>query len=205
MGFLQYIESKTKADSPTLLRSSTSSGGGVASGATVPSGILTSKQTTTLNQLVDNARQDPDISTFGVVRDAYNDIQNAAAVGTGVGDLTLLRKFAKLTDPTTGVREEEYRTMQNAIGAVTALGVKVSKGWWNGKQLTPEGRAAFTDMARKIYESKLNYYQQKVNFVQNQAKATGIDPNLVILPLTENVSNQANITSGNTEDPAGIR
>lgn len=153
------------------------------------SGVLTNQQFQRVNTLADNARQDQNIKTFDSVRDSFQRIATAAeSKDHGVGDLTLLRSFAKLTDPTTGVREEEYRTMQQALGSLQRLGVNVTTGMVSGAQLTPAGRKAFLNMSNDLYNAHKTNYDQAVNFYKDQAINSGVDPKLVLPRITSSVT-----------------
>ena len=99
-----------------------------------------------------------------------------------------LKSFAKLTDPTTGVREEEYRTMQNALGALQKLGVNITTGMVRGDQLTPAGRKAFLNMSTNLYNAHKTNYDQAVNFYKDQAINSGVDPKLVLPRITASVT-----------------
>jgi hypothetical protein len=128
-------------------------------------------------------RQEQPVKSFSEVRDAFQRIQEAAKRNDGVGDLTLLRSFAKLTDPTTGVREEEYRSMQGAMGALQKMGVQLTEGMWNGQQLTPQGRKQFLDTARSLYSRHKGSYDKTINLYRKKAQAFGVDPDLVFAEI----------------------
>jgi hypothetical protein len=143
---------------------------------TMESGKYTKEGLARLNTIVDNARVDKNVTMFPEVRSAYETVVAGAAEGhKGVGDLTLLRMFAKILDPT-AVREEEYRSMQSALGELARMGVKVSSGWFTGEQLTDDGRSAFVRMAKEAYRIKLKLYNSTAGRARDLAVKSGVDP-----------------------------
>lgn len=163
-------------------------------------GGLSPEEFQRIGAISDDARQDKDIKIFTDVRDSYQRIQSAAKRGDGVGDLTLMRSFAKLTDPTTGVREEEYRTMQVAIGELRRLGVKITEGMVTGKQLTQAGRKAFLDQARDLYEGHERNYTKASEHYRERARRAGVDPEAVIPRIVAEPAEQ-----DKAKDPLGVR
>jgi hypothetical protein len=148
---------------------------------------ITSDQEKALSQMIDDARMDRDIKYFGEVRDAYQRVATAGGTAetdkTGVGDLTLLRGYAKLTDPTTGVKEEEYRTMQGAQGALSKLGIYLTEGMISGKQLTASARQEFLNKSKELYKAHEAMYNQKVEYWKNVASARNVPFELVLADI----------------------
>lgn len=142
-------------------------------------GGLTTQQRTYLNQIQDNARQDPNISTFDEVRASYETARSAALKADGAGDIVLMRMIAKITDPTTGVREEEFKTFSDAQGTLARYGVTLTKKMWSGGRLTEEGRAALLSQAEDIYSQRKSAYDDSVNFFDKQAVEAGLPSGLV--------------------------
>lgn len=132
-------------------------------------GGLTTAQRTYLNQIQDNARQDPNIKEFPGIRASYETARSAAQKGDGGGDIVLMRMIAKITDPTTGVREEEFRTFEGAQSVLDKYGVTLTKRMWAGDRLTPEGRAQLLQHATDIYNQRRSAYDASYNFFNKQA------------------------------------
>jgi hypothetical protein len=144
-------------------------------------GNLTKDERQYLNQIQDNARQTSQIKVFNDVRGAYE--QGRAAANNpnhGIGDLVLLRTLAKITDPNSSVREEEFATFQTAQGALPRYGIQFTTGMFKGDQLTAEARKNFTQMLEDIYKQREAAYSNAVGFYQNQLAGTNIDPSLAI-------------------------
>jgi len=127
----------------------------------------------TVNAIQDNARQDPDVNQFTAVRGAYEQARQAVAQSNSAGDIVLMRTIAKITDPTSAVREEEFRTFQNAVGTLPRYGVQVTKQMIGAGQLTDAGRKALFGQVENIYNQRKAAYNSKINFYQDQAKAVG--------------------------------
>jgi hypothetical protein len=143
------------------------------------------REVAVMNTILDNARQDPDIKDFVTIRDAHGVAKQASGQGDSEGDIILMRMVAKMTDPTTGVREEEFRTFRGAQGSLSRLGVKLTTDMVGQGQLTPIGRARLKNTAEGIYQRKLKRHKQAKSFYQKQAKAAGLDPEGVIRDYTE--------------------
>lgn len=102
----------------------------VATGGEKP---LTNYQTATLkNSLASQARLDPAIKVFNDVRGSFEQGTAAYKLGNensapGIGDIVLMRTLAKITDPTSSVREEEFKTFESAQAALGKLGISLTK------------------------------------------------------------------------------
>lgn len=159
-----------------------------------PSG-LTPQQFSVFNALQDNARQDKDIALFTDVRDGYAMGRSAAQdPNHGVGDLLLLRSLAKVTDPTTGIREEEYKSFQAAQGALDRIGVTLTEKMWNGTQLTEEARKAFMSQLQKKYDEKKRAYESSAERVRKAGERFGL-PNDVVEQIVPSYTAQTSTGS----------
>lgn len=136
-----------------------------------------------INQIVDNIRQDPDISNFRKVNNSLSNILSASQQNSGVGDLTLLREYAKLVDPNTGVREEEFQSMASAQGALAQRGVQLTSGMITGKRLTPGARADFVKNAQNVFSQYKANYDTALQRASLQSQAAGVNPDLVLPKL----------------------
>jgi hypothetical protein len=129
--------------------------------------------------MADNIRQDPDIKDFVVVRDNFKRIRESAKLRSGQGDLSVIFAYMKVLDPTSVVREGEYKNAAEAVGKIQQL-ENVPKKWLSGNKLTDEGRAGFMRAAQTLYHAKKGDYDNAVSFYKNQARAFGLDPSIVI-------------------------
>lgn len=149
-----------------------STGGGGGGGTYL--GDLTKDQRTYLNTIQDNARQNPDIKIFSDVRAAFEQARSAASKGTGAGDITLMRTIAKITDPASSVREEEFATFKGAQSALQKYGVAITKQWWQGSQLSEYGRSQLLTIAEDLYNQRKTAYDNAWKFYDEQATAANI-------------------------------
>ena len=132
------------------------------------------------NAILTRAQKDPDISQFVTIRDTYGTAKQAASMGNSEGDIVLMRLTAKATDPTTGVREEEFKTFAGAQGRLARLGIKFTSDMIGQGMLTPVGRARLMATIQGIYDRKKKAYDRATEFYRKQAAAAGLDPNLVV-------------------------
>jgi len=134
-------------------------------------------------QLRTQIKTDPDISDFVVVRDNYERVKAGAKSKTGIGDLAVIFAYMKVLDPTSVVRETEYKNASEAIGKIPLLSA-TPKRWLQGDKLTPEGRAGFLREIEALYRAKLTSHQRAVSYYEEIARDLGIDPKLVLRDYT---------------------
>jgi len=151
---------------------------------TIGTSGLTPAQFSVFNALQDNIRQSPEAKDFATVRGGFEGGRNAYnSKNHGVGDLLLLRALAKVTDPTTGIREEEYKSFQSAMGSLASKGVYLSEGMWNGTQLTEKAREDLYKQLEKTYQSKKAAYDSIAEDVKTAGQTFGL-PESAIKVLT---------------------
>lgn len=168
-------------------------------------GGLTPYQLTQVNnQIDDNARQDPNISTFAPVRASYETARAAAAAGNSAGDIVLMRMLAKITDPTTGVREEEYRTFQGAIGTLPAYGVALTSQMIGKGQLTDGGRQALMQQVDNIYQQRASAYDESVNYHNSQKSGYNLPPVSSYKAPSTSTSSQSPLSTVEAEPVRGF-
>lgn len=143
---------------------------------------LTTAQFNRLNTIADNARQDANIKDFPAVRASYETARSAAAKSDGTGDIVLMRMIAKITDPTTGVREEEFKTFQSAQSTLSQYGIQLTKQMWSGDRLTASGRASLLQQATDIYNQRKSAYDSSAQFFMKQADTVSPGQGSQIIP-----------------------
>lgn len=158
-------------------------------------GGLSKEQRSYLNQIQDNARQDENVKTFPSIRASFETARSAATKQTGTGDIVLMRMIAKITDPTTGVREEEFRTFEGAQSTLARYGVTLTKRMWAGDRLTNEGRLQLYQQAKDIYNQRLAAYEDSVNFYDQQAVDAGL-PSGYVMPTYKAPSSTKKSSTG---------
>lgn len=148
-------------------------------------GLVAGQKTTTnrrqlFTSLGNEVRQDPDIKEYPAIRNSYNTAREGAAQNNSSGDIILMRMLAKATDPTTGVREEEFKTFAGAQGELARRGVSMTAGMIGNGMLTPEGRKRLMDAMEGIHSRALDNYGRARGFYENQARQLGLDPKDVV-------------------------
>jgi len=138
-------------------------------------GGLVKEERAYVNTVQDNARQDENIKTFSSVRASYQTALSAAGRKNGAGDIVLMRMIAKITDPTTGVREEEFRTFEGAQSTLATYGIALTKKMYAGDRLTQFGREQLLDQANDIYSQRKEAYDASYNFFVNQLNEAGLE------------------------------
>lgn len=143
---------------------------------------LTQYQTlNSLNQIRTGARQDPDIKIFSDVRGAYEQGRGGALRKNGLGDIILMRTLAKITDPSSSVREEEFATFEDAQSTLARYGIRLTKKMWAGDRLTDGARTEFLSQLQDIYNQRKGAYDNAWNFYDSQAQELNL-PTGQVLP-----------------------
>lgn len=151
-------------------------------------------------------KSEPAIKQYEEVKQAYDAMRSAG--NDGPGDLAVLRYFAKITDPSTGVREGEYRDMAGAGGVINTMQVYASGGWTGGKKLSPQTREAFMRIAGEIAKNREKTVSGLKNVYTKRAQKFGVDPNLIFeadAPTAPNAPPAATQPAQPTETPKQMR
>jgi hypothetical protein len=119
-------------------------------------------------------KAEPAVKQFYEVDQAYKTM--ASSGDDGPGDLSLLRAFAKLTDPATGVREGEYAEMMKAGGIANTWNLFKSTGLLQGKRLDGKTREAFLRIAKQLVDNRKVAVDELSNVYRGRAQKFGIDP-----------------------------
>lgn len=155
---------------------------------------LTSDQQKALGTLTDNIRMDPDIKDFVTIRDNYNRIKTSANLKSGQGDLAVIFSYMKVLDPTSVVREQEYKNAADAVGKIPQL-ANIPRQWLKGNKLTDAGRKGFIEAAESLYNSKLDAHQKAIQKFRGQAEYYGINPDIVLQGYGASVDSRPPISS----------
>jgi len=159
---------------------------------TVQTGLggLDKTQLGLLNTIQDNLRVDPDIKGFVEIRDGYDRVQTGANMKNGQGDLALLFGYMKMLDPTSVVRESEFASAREAQGTLSKW-FNLPDRFFNGDQLTDEGRKHFAKAAQELYEAKRQSYDRAIDFYGGQLDTFGIPRNLGLRNFESPILNSA--------------
>ena len=98
---------------------------------------------------------------------------------TPAADIALIMKYMKALDPTSVVREGEFKT----LGSAGSLPTQV-QNWYNsyatGNKLTPEVRKEIKSSAEAIVRGSINAVQPTIQDIISQAKIRGVPENAVL-------------------------
>lgn len=146
------------------------------------------------NQVEDNFRANPAVQNFTQLTNfgVPSVIQELAQNPSSVNDTILMRTLAKITDPTTGVREGEYETFESATGAINRVFV-LPKTWVGKGRLTDLGRQQMGALVQRRFTAAQSEYQNQYNYYNNQTSQVG-----ATLPPPYQASQQSNTAPANS-------
>ena len=134
--------------------------------------------------IITSYRNDPDVKDFPAVRDAFTTGLDASARNNSTGDIILMRMIAKATDPTTGVREEEFRTFEGAQGELAKRGIALTKKMWGQGTLNEYGRTQLRGVLTDIYNRKHGQYRSASSLYEGLATEAGFNPKELIRDMS---------------------
>lgn len=155
--------------------------------------------------LRDDYRSEPVVKNYVEIDGVYNRSKaylDRAAKGTGtpMGDIGLVFALAKINDPTSVVREQEFATVANAGGYGDRVKNLVSQAM--GRGFDPKTRAALWAEIQSSYGA----YRQTFGSLQDRYRATaqrnGLDPQDIFLSAD---APEPVATSGGTLPPPKLR
>lgn len=129
-------------------------------------------------------RQDPDIKGFVTVRDFYARGQRAFQQKNNLGDTLLMRAVAKVSDPESSVREEEFKVFEKAQGLMARAGVTLTKAMWGKGTLNEYGRQEMLRALQDIYKTKEVQHQRAWDMYAGQGQEFDVDPKLYLRDYT---------------------
>lgn len=114
------------------------------------------------------------------VRDAIGRIESAGEPSSAAGDLALITAFMKMLDPTTGVRDVEFRNAATAGGFVDQIKAQIARVT-SGERLSEDMRKDLMTRARKLYEQYEKDYGQVKQQYRDLTTRLGGNPANVVL------------------------
>lgn len=151
-------------------------------------GLFPQEKRKLFTDLRQDIRQEPTFKTFQEVRNGYQNVRVGAGRNDAQGDLAIVNGYAKILDPNSTVRQEEFRTVEEAQGFL--------QRWFNtpakfisGNRLMPEVRQRFLQAAGQLAQEKLTAAQQELRQVYEPlAREGGLNfEQLLPLPTLEPV------------------
>lgn len=124
------------------------------------------------------------------VASAYERVKKMVENPSPAGDLSLVFNYMKMLDPGSVVRESEFRSAEQARGALSRFEeqgipvpafLKQSVQKLNGDGfLLPEQRADFAGQANNLFKAQMAQQQRVNDMFAGEAKNYGMDPGLVV-------------------------
>jgi len=109
----------------------------------------------------------------------------------GAADLALIFNYMKVLDPGSAVRETEFANAQNAAGIPERV-----RAMYNdlvrGGTLSAKQRADFVERAKFLYEGQQKLNQQVQDYYKGLASQRGLNPDNVVIPFQQFITDQAN-------------
>ena len=124
---------------------------------------------------------------FVDIRDAFQNMQQFAGVGTAAGDQAMIYSYMKMLDPGSTVREGEFANAKNAAGVPDKIRVMYNSAK-DGTILTPAMRRDFLNQTEEIYKVQLGTQVRRMEKYRRLASSYGLNPKNVIMDLADGVS-----------------
>ena len=107
---------------------------------------------------------------------------DSAEKASPAGDIAMVFNFMKVLDPSSVVRESEYKTAAGAAELMERMGLSQDKidAVRAGQVLTPTQRDDFLNTALNMYETQKDNHELTKAFYTKRATDNGIDPDQVI-------------------------
>jgi len=125
-------------------------------------------------------------------RDGFGRLRSVAD-GTPAGDLAMIFNFMKINDPTSVVRESEFKTAQDAKawlgraekkGTIVPNNVRTAiQGALDGTLLLPEQREDFLKQANNLFDAANRQHNKRIEEFTGIAKRTGLNVENVAIDL----------------------
>lgn len=143
---------------------------------------LTQQQQTQIRTQENELRTHVDklLTDYYTVRDSMGRIEASGVEPSAAGDLALITAFMKMLDPTTGVRDIEFKNAASAGGFYEQ--VKARLGYvQSGERLSEAMRADLLTRSRKLYEQYEKDYGQVKQQYRDLTTRLGGNPANVVL------------------------
>jgi hypothetical protein len=136
------------------------------------------------------------VKQYQGIKGGYEKLQQAAAQGSGPGDMSLIFGFMKMLDPTSTVREGEYASAQNSGGIPAQIQGLYNKAI-DGQFLTEAQRQEFLRTAEGIYQETVGNLEATNAQFSERAGGYGVDPKRFIVQ-PESFKKKSGPVSGTT-------
>ena len=108
------------------------------------------------------------------IRRSLTEIVDGILIGGGFSDIGVLKALAKLQDPGSVVRQEEFTTLKQGIALFDRAGIKVDN-FFTGNQLNADGRKQVLELGYASYNQRKNDIDAVVdNLVRDYSQRPGM-------------------------------
>jgi hypothetical protein len=154
------------------------------------------------NTLRDDYNKDLGNIQWPVIQATMAKIQASSKDASPAGDLSLIFAYMRLLDPSSAVRETEFRNAETAAPLLARYGLEKYARVWRGEKLTSEQRADFVKRAREIYSEIKTQKSELDSLYRGRAKRWGVNAEDVLSPDLSVGSEQQSGFS--VTDPRGV-
>ncbi len=132
----------------------------------------------------------PEVKEFRQVRNATRQIIDLTSKGTPIANIGSVFSLMKILDPGSTVREGEAASVQNAAGVPDRFRNAYNQ-LLSGQGLSETQRKDMADVARSIYNQRLDGYNELANTYRGLLSELGADPDKQGITLAEPLELQA--------------
>ena len=124
--------------------------------------------------------------SYHASREALDKMEFAVERGDHMSDAAMIFYFMKTLDPTSVVRESEFKTVQDAVSFMTRAGeagipipskaLQIYQSFTGQGRLTPDQRGQILAVSRNAFAAKQERADQIMRGYESQAEKYGLDP-----------------------------
>jgi hypothetical protein len=107
-------------------------------------------------------KNEPMVKIRNDVSRGLDEVVQSSKIGGGFADIAMLKALAKLQDPGSVVRTEEYETLTQAIAVYDKAGIKLSQ-FFDGTRLNDRGRQTIIELAFASYNARMKEIDGFIN------------------------------------------
>ena len=107
-------------------------------------------------------KNEPMVKIRNDVSRGLDEVVQSSKIGGGFADIAMLKALAKLQDPGSVVRTEEYETLTQAIAVYDKAGIKLNQ-FFDGRRLNDRGRQTIIELAFASYNARMKEIDGFIN------------------------------------------
>lgn len=137
----------------------------------------------------------PEFKQFSLNSNYMNAMEKAAQRDDRASDISLISNIAKMRDPTSVVRDGEYKLSTDTASWFDQQFGNVKSAVTGQSRLSPETRAKLLNAARDYYDSSRQQYEAIAAPRVELAKRYGVDPGNIVMVPYQQPKNYEKLTS----------